>query len=176
MILDIPRFKCLIDKRFVTDFKESGFVEAYCFAVTLLENRPLLFTVHTVHGAVYSRLPIWALYTKECEIKDAFWTFRDTWGAISSIGGVIEHKYLKDYEVECKTGPTSSEWGRYAFTIDYFEGGFSQDPEQHKCSHVIFMKSGAIAAYPNNNLRFFDKHFTDIETLQYRRNSNYYTI
>lgn len=170
MILDIPLFKCFVKQDYITDDFDDGFTEAYCFAVTILESRPLLFTVHTIDGAVYSRLPIWALVTTKYHVQVTPKQL-DCWGAISSVGGVIEHKYLKDYKV--KIGEKT---GKYAFTIDYFDGGFSQDPEQHKCSHVVFLDDGTIGAFPNNMILFLDDHFVEPTGLKYRRNKNYYTI
>lgn len=184
-ILDIPRFKCWVWREFLTDGRESGLTEAYAFAVTLLESRPLFFTVHTIDGAVYSRLPIWALRHKEIDLAtDAERTFEehdltilDPWGAISSHAQVIAHQYLKDYWIVAKVGASKIN-GRYLFTIDYSHGGFAQDPEQHKTSNIIALKSGHFAALPNNMCLFLDRHFTEGADFPkgYRRNRTYYLL
>jgi hypothetical protein len=184
MILDIPRFKCLVRSEFLSDGKETGYIEAYCFAITLIESRPLLFTVHTEHGAIYSRLPIYAIeqrlfynpqmgkYFKEEDDKAKL----DPWGAISSKAQVIKHQYLKDYEVQTIGGVKAL--GVYWCTIDYFGEDFSQDPEQHKTTNIIMLYDGHIAAMPNNYCLFKDRHFTSKEksNFPYQRNEIYYTL
>ena len=175
MILDIPQFKCFVKSEYVTNNTVKGeWIEAYCFAVTIIESRTLLWTVHLIDGPVYSRLPTKAIVHKipEAEATHAF----DVFGSISSHGQVIAHQYLKDYKVYALID--GREWpGTYKFTIDYFEGGFAQDPEQHKTSNVIFMDSGFIFIGPNNMCLFHDTHFTNAETREiYRRNSRYYYI
>jgi hypothetical protein len=177
MILDFPRLKVRIDKSFISN--GEGFEDGYIFAVTLLENRPLLFTVHLESGAIYSRLPLKAFENKlyeHMELTETELENVDPWGAISSFGQVIKHEYLKDYAVKVRNGESFIN-GMYWATIDYMEGGFAQDPEQHKTSNIILLENGQIGAYPNNHCLFVDRHFTkeDPET-QYRRNDEYFTL
>lgn len=179
MLLDVPRFKCLVDRTYLTDGQASGLEEAYCFAVTLMEARPLLWTVHLESGAVYSRLPTRAL-------RHALWTpdatgvdfaQPDPWGAISSRGNVVAHSYLKDYRMLVRHEGQEAE-GMYLFTLDYEDGGFAQDPEQFKTSNIIALNSGQLCAMPNNFCRFMDEHFVDKNAAlgHYRRTSTYHTI
>ncbi len=173
MILDIPYLKVLIDKRVLTGSEESGFINAYLFSVTLIESRPLLFTAHLEDGAIYSRIPLKYIFHKEPEGERLL---TDPWGAISSNGQVVQHRYLKDYFVECDISGFAVA-GRYLFTIDYFDGGFSEDPEQHKTSNIISLETGQLAALPNNLCRFVDDHFTESgDLLKYKRNSVYWTF
>lgn len=173
MTLDVPRLKILVDKKFLTNKKENGLIEAYLFAVTLIESRPLLFTVHTIDGAVYSRIPIDALYTKKPK-KILNRRYLDPWGAISSNGQVVSHQYLKDYAVQ---SVRCERLGRYLFTIDYFNGGFAEDPEEFKTSNVIALENGQICAWPNNYCLFKDEHFTEspVKT-KYSRNKEYFVL
>jgi hypothetical protein len=150
----------------------GDFIEAYVFSVTLIESRALLWTVHTEHGAIYSRLPTKAICLEKVPPLVNF--IYDEWGAISSNGQVISHEYLKDYAVKLLIG--SGHVGVYQFTIDYFGGGFSEDPEQHKTSNVIFLDSGHIYVGPNNKMLFMDKHFVSGSSFQYRRNSKYHYL
>lgn len=176
MILDIPRFKCYTKSEYLSDNQVAGkYIEAYAFAVTLIESRTILWTVHTIDGAVYSRLPTKAIFHQIPEKEENF--KHDIFGAISSDAQVVEHQYLKDYMVEVLQEDGTQLRGVYKFTIDYFTGGFAQDPEQHKTSNIIFMDNGHIFIGPNNMLLFKDTHFTKEsgkEDLLYRRNSTYY--
>lgn len=172
-LIDFPRLKCYCDRRYITNYEQRGYVECYVFAVTLLESRPLLFTIHTIDGAVYSRIPLEALRMK----KRPSILLADKWGAISSYGQVVQHQYLKDYR--CKW-LINQEEGMYWATIDYIEGGFAHDPEQHKTSNIILMDRGDIVALPNNEVVFLDNHFvnkgSEERLRQYRRNTQYYTV
>lgn len=174
MLIDLPRFKCYIQKSFLTNSRESGLIEGYCFAVTLLESRPLFFTVHTIEGAVYSRLPIQALAHTPNVTADLKPEDLDPWGALASSGNVVQHAYLKDYSV--RRVSTSIE-GHYWATVDYDIGGFAQDPEQHKTSNIIMLRNGQIAAWPNNWCLFTDEHFTDkIVKTKYSRQTKYWRV
>lgn len=169
-LLDFPRLKVYVNRDYMTDGSGNGREEAYVFAVTLLESRPLLFTVHTEYGAVYSRLPLQALAWKEKPTDNSY----DKWGAISGNGTVVQHAYLKDYLVQV---PYFKAHGRYWCTIDYYDGGFAQDPQQHKTANIILADSGAILAVPNNDCIFRDNHFTKyVKNMSYKRNTKYYTI
>lgn len=173
MILDIPRFKCWVQQAYLSNNEQNGFVEGYCIAVTLIENRPLLFTVHTIGGAIYSRLPIYAVNHEPMLAEHPLRP--DTWGAISSNGQVIAHQYLKDYRTVVTIDGEKFE-GIYKFTIDYFDGGFAEDPEQHKTSNIIFLENGKIAAVPNNQCLFLDSHFTGPDDTKYKRNTTYFML
>ncbi len=176
MILDIPFTKVFVDDHYIkgTQLLE-GFTEAYAFAVTCIFNRPHLFTVHTIDGAIYSRLPIWSLYSRPVtpfETIDK--TILEPFGVIGDKSQVITHKYLKDYKVSLIANPDLV--GRYQWSIEPTNGGFSEDPEQSKELHFIKMDIGSFALLPNNHLKFIDQHFANIftNTKQYVRNSRYY--
>lgn len=167
-LLNISPLKVYVDPQYCCGGIQATRIEAYLFAVTLLLNRPLLFTVHTIHGAVYSRLPIEALSWKEKPQDNSY----DKWGAIAGSGEFVQHPYLKDYRVKI-----GKEQGYYFGTIDYNEGGFAQDPEQHKTSNLILMEKGGIWIVPNNECLFVDEHFTKEikeKDLPYKRNKKYY--
>lgn len=169
-LLDIPRFKAYCDRSYMTDGSGKGMEEVYIFAVTLLEGRPLLFTCHTEFGAVYSRLPIIAFHHSRRPQTASV----DRWGAISGNGTCVQHTYLKDYR--CKLlRPHPNTMCMYHCTIDYYNGGFAQDPEQHKTSNILFGDDGAIYILPNNEILFLDEHFTKPSTsITYKRNTKYF--
>jgi len=51
--------------------------------------------------------------------------------------------------------------GQYACTVDWYDNGYSDTPDQHKCAHLIALANGQWAAMPNNRLRWYDASFTD---------------
>lgn len=170
MTIEIPRFKGLIISEFISTAKQE-LIEAYIFSLTTIEARPLLFTIHTIDGALYSRIPIQAILHRLPTGTQFNADYLDPWGAISSSSQAVSYNYLKDYHVISETLGR----GTYKFTIDYFNGGFSEDPEQHKTSNIIFLDNGQIAALPNNFTLFKDRHFTTPNQLyKYKRNKTYW--
>jgi hypothetical protein len=170
MIIDLPEFiHCEVNLEFVSNKK--GFEECYIFAVTCIPSRTPLFTIHTINGAVFSRLPLWAFRQLGSKNSDPVTSELVPWGCVGSKAVAVKHSYLKDYEVETTFGA-----GRYLMTIDYFDGNFSEDPEQHKTHNIIAMYSGLFAAMPNNYCTFFDKHFINkiTDTSHYKRQSVYH--
>ena len=178
MILDLPEpIHCHVLQEYLTNGAENSVEECYIFAVTALENRTLLFTCHTENGAVFSRLPIWAFRTKDYTDagEDLDLETLCPWSALGGNASIIKHRYLKDYEVKCKIGDEFVA-GRYLFTIDYNEGLYAQDPEQHKTHNVIELDSGFYAALPNNFCLFEDSHFVKSapKSSHYARNEIYF--
>lgn len=164
--IDIPYIHCYVRGEFVSEQTEP--IECYIFAATAILNRPLLFTCHTISGAVYSRLPVEAFISR----KDAGKLDNlAPWGCIGNYMSVVEHQYLKDYEV---TVPNLNTSGRYLMTFDQFNGGFSEDPEQHKTMNFIELETGQYALMPNNYCIFNDSHFTRDDDIKYKRQISYW--
>jgi hypothetical protein len=59
--------------------------------------------------------------------------------------------------------PHTKAWskGRYLFTVDWTDNGYSETPWQHKQGHVIALDSGHFCMVPNNYLCWNDPSFTD---------------
>lgn len=164
MIQDIPYLKCFVRKQYLRNLEDGfgEFVEAYAFAVTAILNRPLLFTIHTVDGAVVSRLPISAL-CHELDSPEQTLSHLELWSCIGKEISVIEHSYLKRYRTQVKLPDGKLYDGTYLFTIDPCSGGFSETPEQHKTWNVIALDNGNFAAQPNNRCFFLDSHFVKFQ-------------
>jgi hypothetical protein len=169
--IDIPYIHCYVKGSYVSNQSEP--IECYVFAATGIINRPLLFTCHTKSGAVFSRLPASA-FTTNPDYKGIEYTAEELspWGCISNTITVVKHTYLKDYKVYI---PSLKCNGYYLMTFDQFNGGFSEDPEQHKTMNMIELVNGQFALMPNNYCRFTDLHFTKEDDIQYKRQSTYWT-
>lgn len=179
MLIDIPYMHCWVVNRFIIKDEPPGVTEAYAYSITVLPNRPIFFNVHTVHGALYSRLPLYALRSRNIEQPEGELPgrhFLEPWGSLGTKANVLQHVYLKDYNAllhRYDADPFIK--GRYLFSIDFSEGGFAEDPEQHKTLHLISLETGQYALLPNNELLFKDDHFTDSnEPPSYKRNSTYF--
>lgn len=150
----------------VTGGAAQGFEECYIFAATCLQNRPPLFTAHLESGAVYSRLPIHAFRALSCTaFTPRSLEILCPWTCVGSAAHAVRHEYLAGYDGTHKALGD----GRYLFTIDYSNGGFSEDPGQHKTHNLIEFSSGLIGAFPNNMLVFKDAHFTSGKMQPYKR-------
>lgn len=169
MIIDLPYIHCYVRGKFVSDSPLD--IECYIYSVTCIMGRPLLFNVHTEHGAIFGRLPIHA-FTTIPELKSTYSLEElQPWSCIGHRAQVISHAYLKDYEVEVRTLDTV---GTYMFTIDQFDGGYSEDPEQHKTFNVVELENGQLGAFPNNFLLLKDNHFTNTDMIKYQRQTKYW--
>jgi hypothetical protein len=96
------------------------------------------------------------------------------WGVVGDRICVIQHKYFKDFDVRVRLGEGVP--GRYLFTVDQYEGGFSEVPEQTKTMNFIELECGQFAAMPNNYCIFPDTFFAGKAEGKpdYRRNSRYW--
>jgi len=163
-----PYLHCLVRNEFLGIDKQGG-TECYIFLVTALPNRPLLFTCHTEHGGIFSRLPIWAFAPLSADLTLRADETTQKWSVLGESIEIVTPTYLKDYRVLSKFGE-----GLYKFSIDFVDGMYSEDPEQHKMLHLIELKN-KYALMPNNNLRFVDSHFTKDAKVVYKRNTKYFT-
>jgi hypothetical protein len=150
-----------------------GEVEEACiFGIASVPNRALGFHVHLKSGAVFWRLPISAL----CWKPDA--PHRPTpvlqaWDAFGYEVAATAFPYLKERECTIRLKDSSVEEGVYVCTIDWYENGYSDTPDQNKCAHLVKLDDGNFAAYPNNHLLWRDLSFTRAgERPQYRANTH----
>lgn len=171
MISNTPYIKALVKNEIIKG--TSGATECYIIAVTTLLNRPHLFTVHTIDGAIYSRLPVWALkHTRSSRVFFQTPTL-DEYGTISDRCQIVQLDYLKDYEAQLFGKDIR---GRYLFSIEPCGGAFSEDPEQSKLLHFLELDCGYFGIFPNNKLKFMDNYFTKPSGDAYIRNTKYFTL
>lgn len=168
MTINLNVEKVKVAKKYLTDSKEEGFVDAYLIAARCLASRAILFTVHLENGAVYSGLPIEAIYGKwSVDTKDSLETTAlQPWSCLEG-AQYISYTHLAHYDVLCTTLQRS---GRYIGTIDYNGAGLAQDPEQYKSHNLILPDLGQLMAMPNNYCLFKDEYFTNDTEIALKRN------
>lgn len=175
-VIDIPYIKCFVSNSLIKG--KDGFTEAYAFAVKSFLNRPLLFTVHTVDGAVYSDIPLLYLsHDPSTGIEYIPAEERDPWGCLGERISVSKFSYLKDYRPLYigNKKPKNPVSGRYLMSFSWLpDGGFSEDPEQAKMMHLVALEDGWFALWPNNYLHWPDKHFATKPLEKYQRNLLYW--
>jgi hypothetical protein len=172
---NIPYFKCWVRKEFTNGHQnyQGEYIHALAVAVTTMPDRCLSFQViftgceaddvsqENVHGgAMWARMPITALVG---DIRLDQWPERmkthlaQPWDCSSYNHSIIRLDRAQPSPWLCKIN-NEFHTGRYLFTVDYAESDVSEDPSQHKQSHVLMLTdagewTGNIVALPNNRVR-----------------------
>ena len=161
--INIPYQEAFIRNSFILKEDDGKITPCYIFGAKILINQPLLFHCQTDNGAVFYSLPIHAfVHKKEFEALDKdeniLLSLLQYWNMQGRQGEAVTFDYLQGYTVECLN--RKKEWmpGEYLFTIDDFDGGYSEDTDS-KCFHIIKLDNGFFAAYPNNYLRWHNLNF-----------------
>ena len=170
-ISNIPHFKCWVRKEFTHNHEkyQGEFLHALAFAVCTIPDRCLGFQVvftgcgedhpNPHGGAMWARLPITALVgdTPFDEWPPNIQThLAQPWDCSSRNHAVIRMDRNSSSPWLCKIAGEFYN-GKYMFTVDYTDSYISDDPAQHKQSHVLELTSGpykgCIVALPNNRVR-----------------------
>ena len=173
---NIPHFKCWVRKEYTHNHQQyhGEYIHALAIDVTCIPDRclsfQLVFTgaetydddneVNVHGGAMWARMPITAL------IGD---TVLDEWPeAMTPRLCQPWDCSSRGHQVHIYDRTSSSPWickidgefytGKYMFTVDYTDSSISDDPAQHKQSHVLELTdagpwTGNIVALPNNRVR-----------------------
>jgi hypothetical protein len=175
LISNIPFFKCWVRKEFTHNHEQyrGEFIHAHAFAVTTMPDRTLGFQVvftgcevdgtdePNIHGgAMWARMPLTALVADiplDTMPDIMHPRFAQPWDCSSHHHSVVKLDYVSVSPWICKID-NKLHIGKYLFTIDYSESDLSDDPAQHKQSHVIQLIkadnwTGNIVALPNNRVR-----------------------
>lgn len=130
----------------------------YLVSVKAVNNSTLGFTVHLESGALFSNLPIEAIYYDDgkensyIKEKDLHLS-TDVLQPYSCIDGdvqYIQYEYLRGYKGLGRVGAEVKPIA-YQFTLDYRDTSFSSDPEQYKTHNIVYIEDNLqFAALPNN--------------------------
>lgn len=176
MQLPLPARKVLIKSEYLSNYQiKDQFVEAYLLSVKTMPYRALQFTVYTEHGAIYSHLPIEAIYFSPLppNIKHFTTEQLQPFSCLENPATIITYSLLN--MACCKVTSLGNIEAYYLFTIDYCGNGLAFDPEQTKTHNIVALSTGQLAAMPNNFLRFDDNWFKIHENFPYKRQQqNYY--
>ena len=168
---NIPHFKCWVRKEFTNNHQEyqGEYLHALAIAVNTIPDRCLSFNVvftgcdedENIHGgAMWARLPITALVADTVleEWPELMQTrLAQPWDCSSRNHAIIVMDRVSSSPWLCKIDGEFYT-GRYMFTVDYTDSYISDDPAQHKQSHVLELidagpYTGNIIALPNNRVR-----------------------
>lgn len=158
---------------------ELGSTSGYLSNVKSVDGNVLMFSVYLDTGAMFSNLPIEALYCRKYPVKDDVFFSTKELQPYSCLDGdinIIEISLLRHCPVVCRINDNSYN-GVYLFTIDYNGTDLADVPEQRKTHNIIQLSNGQLAALPNNHCLFLNDSLTNnraVEYPKYKRSTKYY--
>ena len=165
---NIPAIECYVRGNYLRDQHDSHdkYFPCMIFGVASMQGRSPLFHFLMEDGGVWWRMPISAFCAEpgvpEVDIHDLV-----LWNSFSSQISVTEFEAMRHMRMTYVARSGEFVNGKYLFTLDWhspdsnqINAGFSENPGQHKCGHVILRDDGNYAIQPNNRVRLFDPSFT----------------
>src|SRR5690606_11928068 len=138
-----PYLRNLEDDRF------DELEEAAVFGIASVPNRALGFHVHLRSGAIFWRVPISAL-AWHADAPHRPTSLLQTWDSFGYQLSVTAFPYLRERDALVRMKDGTEESGVYVCTIDWLENGYSDQPDQHKCAHLLRLYDGNFTLQPND--------------------------
>jgi hypothetical protein len=117
-------------------------------------------------GGIWWRMPISAFCTEPGVPEEDIHNLV-LWNSFSPYITVTNFYGLKNMRMSYRDRTKSVISGKYLFTLDWHNSdfnlldvGYSENPGQHKCGHVIIRDDGNFAIQPNNRVLVYDPAFT----------------
>lgn len=165
---NVPPIECYVRGNYLRDQRDSHSTYFPCmvFGVASIPGRSPLFHFLMEDGGLWWRMPISAFCTRpgvaEVDLHDLV-----LWNSFSSFVTVTEFTAMRNMRMTYVDRHDAQVRGKYLFTLDWhapddnvMNTGFSTNPGQHKCGHVIERDDGNLAIQPNNRVRLFDPSIT----------------
>jgi hypothetical protein len=173
-LIKSPQIKVLVANEYLTAGVQSGFSEAYMMGLDCRNSSYIRFTVYLESGAVFSNLPIEAIYCDKFDDEVKKGKFKtEQLQPYSCLDGTVSwliYDLIKNAEVKVLNLGLAN----YLFTINYQGDGISEDPEQYKTHNIVALSNGQLAAVPNNFMIVKDNWFSTGKTLKYSRVKKHY--
>jgi len=163
-----PQIECYVRGNYLRNQKDSHsqYFPCVIFGVASIQGRSPLFHFLMEDGGVWWRMPISAFCsepdTPEVDIHNLV-----LWNSFSPYVTVTEFEAMRNMRMTYVSRNGDFVNGKYLFSLDWhapenniLNSGFSMNPGQHKCGHVIKRDDGNFAIQPNNRVRLFDPSFT----------------
>ena len=163
MILNhnIDNTKCYVRLSHFTKKIEhyDTFHNIYLFGVQSISGKILTFHGMTDYGMLRSRIPIDQIFFTDNSTKDVPAHFKQLWDCFSENVTVIRYDFLKDKRCQVVLRDGSKVWATYWFTVDWYNNGYSDEPSDYKCGHVLVADDGYILCQPNNRIFWKDSNW-----------------
>ena len=169
MILNanIDNLKCYVRLSHFTKNPEDSntYHRAYAFAIQSVAGKILTFHVMTDYGMLRSRVPISEIFLERSvtQNEDIPADFKQLWDCFSENVSVITYDYL--YEKRCQVMLKDKRmiWATYLFTVDWYRNGYSDEPSDYKCGHILVADDGYLLCQPNNRIYWRDSNWVTKE-------------
>lgn len=154
---NIDNLKCFVRVSHFTKKMEdhNKFHKAYAFAVQSVAGKILTFHIMTDYGMLRSRVPISEIFLEEPK-SDIPSHFKQLWDCFSENISVITYDYLYEKRCQVLLKDKSKVWATYLFTVDWYRNGYSDEPTDYKCGHILMADEGYLLCQPNNRIFWKD--------------------
>ncbi len=118
------------------------------------------FTEPGYGGYGWSRMPLRAIVTKECDDDWEDYEIQP-WDCGSFEFSVVRFDMFRDMPMFALINGEKHE-GRYWFSVDYLNSMYADDHRQNKITHLCKLNDGRIVGVPNNRSQFYDPAFFEL--------------
>lgn len=162
---NIDNLKCFVRLSHFTKNKEdeNTYHKAYAFAVQSVAGKILTFHIMTDYGMMRSRVPISEIFLERENNKDIPADFKQLWDCFSENISVITYDYLYEKRCQVVLKDKSFVWATYLFTVDWYRNGYSDEPSDYKCGHILVADDGYLMCQPNNRIYWKDSNWVTKE-------------
>jgi hypothetical protein len=161
---NIKLFKCLVRASHFTknEKHKDEYHQAYAFGIQSITGKILTFHIMTDYGMLRSRVPISEIFFKVPD-KDVPSHFKQLWDCFSENVTVTIYEYLMDKRCQVVLKDKSIVWATYLMTVDWYKNGYSDEPSDYKCGHLLVADDGYLMCQPNNRILWRDSNFVTKE-------------
>lgn len=158
---NIDNLKCYIRLSHFTknDTDKDKFHKAYAFGIQSVAGKILTFHIMTDYGMLRSRVPISEIYLIDEPQNDIPAHFKQLWDCFSENVSATTYDYLYEKRCQVVLRDKSKVWATYLFTIDWYRNGYSDEPSDYKCGHILVADDGYLLCQPNNRIFWRDSNW-----------------
>lgn len=184
---NIPPIECFVRGNYLRDQQDSHdkYFSVLVFGVSSLPGQVPLFNFIMEDGAIWWHAPISAFCKKEGIVEQDLHEL-ELWDSFSYHIAITKFSILQNKKLKFLSRNGKEYLGTYLFTLDWAHSdfneinfGFSENPGQHKCGHVIELDNGNFSIQPNNRIRLYDPNFVTKQgenLIERKINSQIYTV
>jgi hypothetical protein len=159
-----------VDKRFLHGMS-TDYIDQYepcvIFGLTSVPSRAWTFSIMCESGAQWARVPLNMLRWEEPRSMTVHpLNELQMWDNHGWEFSVVQYEYLRELNCKYLQRNKNQVPGKYWFTADHSNNGYSLYPPEHKCYHFLLLQdgSGQIAAQPNNRILWEDDSWVRTDT------------
>lgn len=154
---NIDNLKCYVRVSHLTKNENdyNKYHKAYAFGVQSVAGKILTFHIMTDYGMLRSRVPISELFL-EIPTNDIPSHYKQLWDCFSENVSVITYDYLYEKRCEVVLKDKTKVWATYLFSVDWYRNGYSDEPSDYKCGHILVADDGYLLCQPNNRIYWRD--------------------